>query len=80
MSKQSEAKERQGYIQKPVPRTCANCKHYSSDMSSYLGWDKQEYFREENIRCSIGGFAIKKMATCNEFELADAALKAREIK
>lgn len=69
MSKQSEAKIDQGYEQKPVPRTCANCQHFKSDnVLSYVGhFDGKEYFKESNLRCGIGGFAVKKMATCNDF-------------
>lgn len=69
MSKQSEAKEAQGYVAKPVPKTCANCQHFKSDnVLSYVGhFDGKEYFKESNLRCGLGGFAVKKMATCSEF-------------
>ncbi len=69
MSKQSESKLSQGYEPKPVPKTCANCQHFKSDNAlSYVGaFDGKEYFKESNLRCGIGGFAVKKMATCNQF-------------
>ena len=31
MSKQSEEKLNQGYNEKPIPRTCANCAKYQSE-------------------------------------------------
>lgn len=68
MSKQSEAKEAQGYVAKAVPQTCGNCAHFRSDMieqkSSYMG---TTWFAEKNIRCGIGGFTVKKMANCSEW-------------
>lgn len=63
MSKQSEAKERQGYVERPVPQTCANCRNYGSDFVTRkhaFG----EWTDEKNRRCTLGGFAVKKQATC----------------
>lgn len=85
MSKQSDNKAAQGYEDKPLSRTCGNCAHFTSDMvlsdwcvkvnaqdvalgrSETYGDDNK---REKNLRCDFGGFAVKKMATCNEFALA----------
>lgn len=82
MSKQSEAKEKQGYIAKPVARVCANCAYYRSDVVEhppYYSWSKP-YHEEKNRRCDIGGFAVNKTATCNHWLLAQDAesLKQRE--
>lgn len=67
MSKQSEAKVLQGYVAKPVPKTCMNCQHFKSDNVLSNTWMGKDYYKETNLRCGLGGFAVKKMATCNEF-------------
>ena len=75
MSKQSEAKAAQQYCAKPVPRTCANCIHITQDFF-HFHWDgvrvegknpdteKHASNYSENARCGVGGFAVKKTATC----------------
>lgn len=69
MSKQSEAKSKQKYIAKPTPKTCANCIHFKSDKEVIKSmYSSNQYTKESNLRCGIGGFAVKKMATCNQFE------------
>jgi hypothetical protein len=66
MSKQSEAKERMGYNEKPIPQTCANCRQFvSSKIPS--AWNPA-YLQEKNRRCVVGGFVVKKTATCDLFE------------
>ena len=69
MSKQSEAKEKQGYTPKAIPQTCANCASFQMDVVDVPGWDGKPsgYKKETNLKCSIGGFAVKKMGTCDEF-------------
>jgi len=70
MSKQSQAKLAQGYEQKPIPKTCANCIHFKSDKEVIKSaYSSNQYTKESNLRCGIGGFAVKKMATCNMFEM-----------
>ena len=80
MSKQSVAKEKQNYCAKPVPQTCANCKHLTQNFYHYSRngtrvegknldtetYDPPNY--SDNLRCGIGGFAVKKMATCDSME------------
>lgn len=66
MSKQSDAKNFQNY--RETPDTCSNCGHYESQMveRTHSGWGGLRAWTEEkNKRCSIGGFAVKKMATCD---------------
>jgi hypothetical protein len=77
MSNQSDAKAAQGYEPKPVPQTCMNCGHFKLDLAlpkwkiernlQCPGRYGQEYAREKNLRCGLGGFAVKKTATCNAF-------------
>lgn len=79
MSKQSKAKESQGYRPKPSPRTCANCAAFRSDrLLPYWMAERnrevgtkhftlEQHGVEKNMRCGIGGFAVKKTATCNHF-------------
>ncbi|OFZ69083.1 MAG: hypothetical protein A2V79_11725 [Betaproteobacteria bacterium RBG_16_56_24] len=82
MSKQSEAKVKQNYCAKPVPQTCANCKHLTQNFYHYhyngdyvrvegKNPDIEKYARptySDNLRCGIGGFAVKKSATCDSME------------
>lgn len=67
MSKQSEAKINQGYNEKPIPRTCGNCAKYESELVD-LAPPYNQYFAEKNKRCGLGGFAVKKTATCMKWE------------
>ena len=69
MSKQSEAKLNQGYNENPIPRTCGNCAKYESEFVD-LSPPYQQYMQEKNKRCGLGGFAVKKTATCDKFEAA----------
>ena len=80
MSKQSEAKEKQNYCAKPVPQTCANCKHLTQNFYHYdheyrraegKNPDADKYARptySDSVRCGSGGFAVKKSATCDSME------------
>ena len=86
MSKQSDAKKAQKYSPKPESRTCSNCRHLTYDMefpawvveanerSVKFGemplYSSEEQKVQKNIRCAIGDFAVKKLATCKEFERA----------
>lgn len=67
MSKQTQAKEAQGYVPKAVPQVCCNCAHFVSDKVEREGCFGGVYVDEKNLRCGIGGFAVKKMGTCNEW-------------
>lgn len=71
MSKQSEAKERQGYVPKAVPRTCTNCSRLIFD-SVLMKTPWSSYTKDTNLRCTLGGFAVKKMGTCNLFQMKPA--------
>ena len=66
MSKQSEAKAKQGYIDKPNPPVCMHCAFYRSEIGHYD--NNPDYPKEINIRCGIGEFAVKKLGTCNRFQ------------
>lgn len=72
MSKQSEAKRKQGYVPKAIPQTCMNCFHFKKDTEVRDGYCG-EYKEDKNLRCGLGGFAVKKMGTCNEFLLKEVA-------
>lgn len=67
MSKQSEAKAKQGYVPKAIPQTCMHCAHFASEMKACAGYFGGAYTEERNLHCSLGGFAVKKMGTCNEW-------------
>ena len=64
MSKQSEAKKAQSYIEKPVPVKCSTCIHYQYDEVVNKTWSNVEYTEKKRIRCSLGGFAVKANAVC----------------
>lgn len=59
MSKQNDAKIRQNY--RTSPNCCHNCRHYQSNLvvRTYIE-------QETHKRCGLGGFAVGKMATCDE--------------
>jgi hypothetical protein len=83
MSKQSEAKAHQGYDPKPVPNTCANCGHFATtrelpkwevkrNREESAAGHRPRYTIaihgvEVKPRCTLGGFAVRKSGTCNEF-------------
>lgn len=69
MSKQSEAKEQQGYKPKAPQRVCMTCHYFQSDHIEQRTWDGRPngYMLEKNLRCGIGNFAVKKLAVCNEW-------------
>lgn len=79
-SKQAQAKEAQGYT--TAVRNCGNCSHRTCDISMQpwmeidnrleISRGKKPYYSleshgtERNQRCAIGGFTIKKTATCTK--------------
>ena len=64
MSKQSEAKEKQGF-KKDSPK-CSNCVNFSSEKENYTTqWSSTEYTREFNLRCKIGDFKVGKSNWCS---------------
>lgn len=67
MSKQSDAKQKQGYVSKAVPQTCMTCANFKSDIS-VIPTTYGTYSKESNVRCGTGGFAVKKMGTCEEWK------------
>ena len=64
MSKQSENKEKQGF-RKDAP-CCSNCVNFTFEKKP-LEWDPK-YFKDTNLRCSIGGFAVGKSNWCKLHE------------
>ena len=82
MSKTTEAKAAQGYDPKPL-QTCTHCEHYRSE-TALPAWAVKanagkgrtytlgEYGKEGKVRCALGGFAIKKTASCQKFTLKKA--------
>ena len=84
MSKQSEAKAAQGYTTEK--RNCGNCAHLVFDMSppkwmltrrtqGIAHYTPEFLYRNEQEcghRCEIGGFAIKKTATCQHWQAKPA--------
>ena len=65
MSKQSEAKEAQGYTKKPA--SCGNCANFKSEITQVPpppGWSKG-WTIEKYLRCGIGGFAVGRNGHCS---------------
>ncbi len=67
MSKQSDARKSQGYAE-PLKRICGTCKSYTFDPINLVNWLGKDHIVEKNKRCAIGGFAVKKTASCNIWE------------
>jgi len=70
MSKQQEAKIRQNYVPKAIPQVCSTCTNYTCDSTTHqhaFG----SYTKTSNQRCKIGGFAVKKTGTCDEWARAE---------
>jgi hypothetical protein len=63
MSKKADLKTEQGYDPKPTFAMCSNCKNFKSDKIR-----NQWGYEEKNIRCGLGGFAVKKQGTCKMHE------------
>ena len=74
MSKQSKAKAEQGYQAKAVPRVCATCAWYRSDVSELTTSYGARYLVEKNRRCGVGGFKVRKKAVCNRWQDKAGAL------
>jgi hypothetical protein len=68
MSKQSVAKENQGYTK--TPKKCSDCKHFRFKAEATGRYNTYTIKRE--LRCGIGGFKVNKTATCNIHEPAEA--------
>lgn len=68
MSKQSDARERQGY-RPAAARQCANCKYFSSKTEKVPRWsgDPNGWIKESQKRCGLGGFAVTKTAICDDW-------------
>ena len=85
MSKQAEAKAAQGYEAKPVPRSCATCTNLKLNrrlpdwmVAAKKDWSGKPYTVEshgvdKDLRCGIGGFAVKKTGVCNAYASKVAA-------
>jgi hypothetical protein len=67
-SRQAKNKRLQGYNPKPTPQTCCNCVFFIKDMVEKRYGQGEPFLEEKNLRCSLGGFAVKRRGTCNEFE------------
>ena len=66
MSKQSEAKEKQGF--KRDCTKCSNCKSFTSDIETTKTPWGTEFNTEKNLRCSIGNFKVGKSNWCKSHE------------
>ena len=60
MSKQTEAKAAQGYHEEC--NRCGNCTHFVSDITTTTFG----YTSEKKLRCSLGGFKVKKFGGCSK--------------
>jgi hypothetical protein len=63
VSKQIEAKKRQRWQAKQFLPVCGNCEHFQFDTKA-TSWGAT---KEINMRCTLGGFATKKMSGCDLF-------------
>lgn len=68
MSKQEKAKLKQLYVDKCIPNTCSNCASYSSKIEEVeRTFGLGTWVKESMMRCTIGGFKVKRMGTCAEW-------------
>jgi ribosomal protein L37E len=65
VSKQSDAKARMGYTKQPM--NCASCAFLSFEVVVTKGVFKT-YHHHKHLRCMTGGFAVSKLARCNEWK------------
>jgi hypothetical protein len=65
MSKQSDAKLKQGWTAKPI-KICTNCTHFSCDTETVSGF-YGKYTKDKNLRCKLGGFKTGKTSACNDW-------------
>ena len=75
MSKQSVAKQKQGYVEKPFPRKCSTCYHYEYEEVKNTAWSGYEYVERKKIRCGVGKFAVKGNSVCNEYKMTNHTAK-----
>lgn len=69
MSRQSEAKEAQGYRAPKDSQRCEICYFFEYDRT----YSSSMYPIDKNLRCGAGNFAVKKMSSCNKFtEITDS--------
>jgi hypothetical protein len=66
MSKQSEAKERQGYHKNVLVRCCRKCKELKIKIKEKIDWQGRPY-NHENLFCGFGGFAVNANGICSCF-------------
>lgn len=66
MSKVFEMREKQGYTD-TRSETCSRCIHFRSErvLRRKIGGGRE--WHENQMRCDIGGFAVKKMGSCKEW-------------
>lgn len=65
MSKQTEAKAKQNYQDKPLIKRCRACKNLAIvKETDPRGWNNEKRY------CSIGGFRVKANSICDLFEAA----------
>ena len=65
MSKQSEAKDTQGYRKSAA--CCMDCESFKRDVVPLNRWPGDTYSTEKNKRCAIGGFAVQSTGHCTFF-------------
>lgn len=68
MSKQSEAKKAQGHVVKPAWPVCGNCRHFTCTTETISNVYTGSWTKESDKRCTLGGFATGKAATCKKHE------------
>ncbi len=68
--KVSEIKEEMGYTSNnPV---CSNCVNFSSEtIGTKSKYSAQVFYKDKNLKCNLGGFAVKKTTWCKHHVYAD---------
>ena len=47
---------------------CGNCKHFSVEKETLVGWNKAEYTVDKKLRCGLGKFKVGKSNWCQKHE------------
>lgn len=68
MSRQSEAKSRQGYVDKSESGKCNTCRYFKYTEEKYKVWGIV-YTERKNLKCKLGNFSVKDDSFCNKYRL-----------
>jgi hypothetical protein len=73
MSKQSEAKEKQGF--RKYSPCCKNCDFFTFKRENVKSkYGNYEFTKESDLRCAIGNFKVGKSNYCNNHKFKESPI------